>query len=283
MKPLVLAGIVTRNRAEILPKALASVCAQQYPSLQVAVVDNGSTDGTEALADRFTNVLWTRWRDNRGYMAARNHLMETADASYFVSLDDDACFLGCDEIAMAVDYLERNPRVAAAAFDILSPDRPDPVPRIEPTRAAMFIGCGHVLRLSAIQQVGGYESVPGSYGGEEKDLCLRLLDDGFEIVKLPGVHVWHEKSSLSREMPAQHRSGVCNDLVMTLRRTPVGLLPAALLAKFYRHSVFALKHGLIGPCLEGFGLFARSLPMILRSRHPVRTATLRAFRRLSKA
>src|SRR5436853_1462944 len=114
----------------------------------------------------------------------------------------------------------------------------------------MFVGCGHVLRLSAVREVGGYEAVPGSYGGEEKDLCLRLLDAGYQLVKLPGVHVWHDKTLVARDLVAQHRSGVCNDLVLTLRRTPTLLLPVALLVKLYRHWRFSLSHGLTEPCLE---------------------------------
>jgi GT2 family glycosyltransferase len=281
MTRTVLVGIVTRNRASILPKAVLSALSQRGCQVRVAVIDNGSTDSTAELAGRFPMVEWTRWQSNRGYMAARNHWMTSACEDYFVCLDDDAWFVEGDEIELAVNMLEQNPDIAAAAFDILSPDRPDPVPRGTPRPAAMFIGCGHVLRLAAVRGVGVYESVPGSYGGEEKDLCLRLLDAGYEILKLPGVHVWHEKTPISREIPAQHRSGVCNDLVMTLRRAPTHWLPAALAAKFYRHSMFSLKHGLTRPCLEGFGLFARSVPAILRSRRPVRAATLRTFMRLA--
>jgi GT2 family glycosyltransferase len=283
MTPTVLVGIVTRDRAGILPNSLESALSQRCAAIRVAVIDNGSSDGTSDLRKKFSSVEWIRWQTNRGYMAARNYWMTSACEDYFVSLDDDAWFIRGDEIALAIDVLEGNPNIAAVAFDILSLDRPDPVTRDTARPTAMFIGCGHVLRLAAVRSVGAYESVPGSYGGEEKDFCLRLMDAGYEIVKLPGVHVWHDKTPVSREIPAQHRSGVCNDLVMTLRRTPTALLPAALLTKFYRHSVFSLKHGLTWPCLEGFGLFARSIPAILRSRRPVKASTLRAYMRLARA
>ena len=67
----------------------------------------------------------------------------------------------------------------------------------------MFIGCGHVVRLAAVHAVGVYEPAPGSYGGEEKDLSLRLMDAGYAILSLPGVHVWHEKTSIARVVPKQ--------------------------------------------------------------------------------
>lgn len=87
---------------------------------------------------------------------------------------------------------------------------------------------------------------------------------------------------LARDVDAQHRSGVCNDLVMTLRRTPVLVLPLALLTKTFRHLMHARKHKLLRPCLEGFALFAKSVPDALRMRRPVKNATLREFLNLTR-
>jgi GT2 family glycosyltransferase len=279
----VLVGIVTRNRASTLPKAIASALGQTGSSIRVAVLDDGSTDGTSAVAAQFPEVAWTRWDVNRGYRPARNHLMEAATATYYASLDDDAWFLRGDEIAIAVQLLEERPSAGAVAFDILSPDRPQTTGRGAPRRVGMFIGCGHLVRLSAVREVGAYEATPGSYGGEEKDLCLRLMDAGYEVLALPGVHVWHEKSSIARVIPEQHASGVCNDLTLAVRRTPGPLLPLALAVKGYKHLLFSWRYGLLRPCLRGILLFLRSLSTVWRLRRPVKTATLREFMRLSSS
>jgi GT2 family glycosyltransferase len=146
----------------------------------------------------------------------------------------------------------------------------------------MFIGCGHVLRLDAVRRLNGYAAFPGSYGGEEKDLCLRLLDAGYRVVKMPGTHVWHDKTEVQRDLSAQHRSGVCNDLTLTLRRTPLALLPAAVGWKVIRHLQFSARAQLLAPCLDGFRLVARSLPEIWNGREAVNSATLRRFARLSR-
>jgi GT2 family glycosyltransferase len=277
----VVVGIVTRNRAAVVTRAIASALAQTGASIRVAVLDDGSSDGTPAVAGQFPEVAWTRWDVNRGYRPARNYLMQAAAETYYASLDDDAWFLRGDEIAIAVRLLEERPSAGAVAFDILSPDRPREESRGAPRRVGMFIGCGHIVRLSAVRAVGAYEATPGSYGGEEKDLCLRLMDAGYDVLALPGVHVWHEKSSIARVIPEQHASGVCNDLALAVRRTPAPLLPLALVAKGYRHLLFSWKHGLIGPCFRGILLFVRSLSAIWRLRRPVKTATLREFVRLS--
>lgn len=283
MDDSVVVGIVTKDRVGLLKKAIQSAIAQKEANVRTVVLDDGSTDETIDLVASFPEIIWIRREESGGYISARNELMANADCDYFVSLDDDAWFFGCDEIALAVNFLKKNHSAAAVAFDILSPDHPESKQPSEPQAVATFIGCGHVLRISAVREVGWYEVTPGSYGGEEKDLCLRLMDAGYQIVRMPGVHVWHDKSVTARNAILQHQSAICNDLVMTLRRTPLLILPIALLSKFYRHSKFSLGHGLMRPCLQGFRLFLRSIPTVLRTRRPVRTATLRAFVRLARA
>ena len=206
----VLVGITTRNRAALLPKALASAQAQQFPGLKIAVLDDGSTDSTPDVRARFPAVRWERQPEPCGIIESRNRLMATAETEFYVSLDDDAWFLDGDEIGVAVARLQSRSDLGAIAFDILSPDRPNPVGRTTPQPAGMFIGCGHVLRLSAVRAAGGYAPTPGIYGSEERDLSLRLADLGYAIERMPGVHVWHEKAWPGRDWFPLHRSGVCN-------------------------------------------------------------------------
>ena len=277
----VLVGISTHNRADILAKAIASALSQSYGRLKVAVIDDASSDETPSIAGRFPKVDWTRWDVNKGYVAARNQMMLGSDARYYVSLDDDAWFIEGDEIAVAVDILERHPDIAAVAFDILSPDRPAKTDRKPFAPAAMFIGCGHVLRLDVVKQLNGYAKFPGSYGGEEKDLCLRLLDAGYCVVKLPGVHVWHDKSLTARDSYTQHESAVCNDLTIAVRRTPLLVVPIAVAWKLFRHMKFALGAHTVAACLSGMRAFLRCLPAVWRDRSPVQLRTLQRYSKLS--
>jgi hypothetical protein len=210
-------------------------------------------------------------------------MMLTAAEEYYVSLDDDSWFICGDEIAIAVNFLDRHPEAAAVAFDILSPDRSQSVSRGPRQSVAVFIGCGHVLRLSAVRELGGYAQFPGGYGGEEKDLCIRLIDKGYQIVKFDGVHVWHEESSLARDPLQQHCSGVCNDLALTLRNVPLGVLFPILAWKISKHIRFAHRMGLMRPCLHGLRDFAAAAADIWRVRHPVRLASLAQYRALSQS
>ena len=281
-QPSVLAGITTRNRASILPKALDSLRAAARPGLSITVLDDASHDETPALRSRYPEVRWLRHEQPAGIIESRNELMRGAAADFFLCLDDDAWFMRGDELALALDHLAANPTVAAVAFDILSPDRPAPVPRRAPLPVAMFIGCGHILRLSAVQAAGYYAPSPGTYGSEEKDLCLRLADLGFQVVRLPGVHVWHDKAWSGRDNHPLHRSGVCNEMVMTLRRCPFPDLLFVLPLKVVSYLWFWLRmpsHLRAG--LAGLADFMRHSPAIWRSRRPVQRATFWRFRRQS--
>jgi glycosyltransferase involved in cell wall biosynthesis len=274
----ILVGITTHNRAAVLPRAVASALDQSGVQLRVAVHDDGSTDATTTLARGYGEVEWTRSDQPLGLRAVRQRWMQRTDADFFVSLDDDAWFRHGDEIAVALHHLEADPALAAVAFDILSPDAPEPQPRREPNLKSMFVGCGHMLRLSAAQAVGGYAEMPGPYGAEEKDLCLRLADAGHRIAFLPGVHVWHEKAWGNRDQAALHRSGVCNELVMTTRRCPLPDVLLVLPLKVVSFALFWLrqpKYRRAG--WDGLRDFLRLRRVVWRSRQPVRRTTFWRF------
>ncbi|MFO0789229.1 MAG: glycosyltransferase [Pirellulales bacterium] len=275
--PTVLVGIITHNRAGILQKSIQSALQQSYAHVQVAVVDDASIDETAALAARFPSVRWTRFDSPRGYLEARNLLMRESSADYYLSLDDDAWFMGADEIAVAIDYLERNRHVAALALDILSPDRATTADRTAARPTNTFIGCGHVLRLNAVREAGYYTPGPEPYGAEEKDLCLRLRDCGHEVYLMPGVHVWHDKAEVGRDLRAQQSSNVCNDLAFALRRCPLPLLIVVLPYKVLSHFRYALRHNLLAQCFRGVGRFLRHFPSGWKHRAPVSATTFQEF------
>jgi len=279
----VLIGITTYNRAEILAKSIQSALDQNFPNKEVAVFDDASTDDTPRLKKRFPQVRWLRVETNQGYLVGRNALMRETDADFYLSLDDDAWFMTRDEVSIGVDLLTKHPDVAALAYDILSPDRPNAASRTQPTPTHMFIGCGHMLRLTAVREVGYYTPNPGSYGSEEKDLCVRLLDHGYELLFLHGVHVWHEKTMQSRDVEAQHRSGVCNDLVFALRRCPLPLALWLIPGKVVSQLRFGISNGLIRSCLKGIALFFRSIPRVASTRRAVSTQAFNEYRRRQRA
>lgn len=275
--PSVLIGITTHNRADILPKALASAAEQDYPNKRTVVMDDASSDGTADLRRAYPEVEWIRHDPPRGYRENRNQMMQYQGLDYYVSLDDDAWFLQTDEIALAVARMEENPTIGAIAFDVLSPTEPNVKIRAAAREATTYIGCGHLLRITAVSQAGWYEDSPGAYGGEERDLCIRLMDLGYRIEFLPGVHVWHDKAWTGRDWYPLHRSGVCNDLVMAGRRCPFPDVLAVISFKIFSHLRFGLKkREMLRPALAGMLMFFLNIPAVFRTRKSV---TREVFRR----
>ena len=256
----VLIGITSKNRVSILPKAINSAIEQNYPDKEVMVYDDASADGTAGLVTQYPQVKWLISEVTHGYLYARNLFLTQSDAGIFCSLDDDSWFLNNTALTTAVSYMEANPDTGAIAFDILSPDDTDKVQLldVEPVETNKYIGCGHLLRVDIVKQLGGYSPNPGYYGGEEKDLCIRLIDAGYKIIKLKGLYIWHDKTNVARDEKKQHRSGVCNDMVFTFRRTPGILLLPSLIIKLYKHFIFGVKYKkgfLLVPCLKGLADF----------------------------
>ncbi len=276
-QPLVTIGIATRNRCDLLRKAIGSALGQTWPTKEVVVVDDASTDGTSDLAKEFPSVRWVRREAPGGYMSARNEMMLGSGAKYFCGLDDDAWFVGDDALGVAIRAMEANPGWGAVAFDILDPGRPDPVSRGGSRPVDTFIGCGHMLRLDTVRAVSGYVPMPASYGCEEKDLCLRLFDRGVDVVVLPGVHVWHEKAPIERIEWRQRASGVCNDMAFALRRFPWSSLWWRLPAKAINHLQFGLRRGFAIPYLVGLTWFMIAARSVLRTRAAVSPEALKRF------
>lgn len=277
----VLIGITSKNRAAILPKAIESALQQDYSNKEIAVFDDASTDGTALLKDSFPQVNWTLSKEPRGLMFARNFFLGISDADYFCSLDDDAWFMSDDAIRIALDYMDKNKDVAAVGFEILSPDRnrKSDTDKIEAVETNRYIGCGHILRVSTAKSVGMYIATPGFYGSEEKDLCIRMIDAGYRIVKLKNLFVWHDKTNIARDFKLQHRSGVCNDLAFMWRRTPFIYLVPSFFSKLYKHFIFSArykKENLIKPYFMGIFDFFRAVIMHRIRRKPV---SIKAFKK----
>jgi len=82
--------LATRNRADLLPRAISSVLEQTYPRWQLVIVDDGSDDGTPALLARLDDPRVTVVSQGHlGLSSARNAGLDKAAGEYVAYLDDD--------------------------------------------------------------------------------------------------------------------------------------------------------------------------------------------------
>ena len=103
-------AIAVYNQAHFLADALDSVMAQTRPVDEIIVVDDGSHDHPETVADRYPEVRLIR-QDNAGLSAARNTglLEATGDLILFLDADD---MLRPEAIATALTFYAANPDAA---------------------------------------------------------------------------------------------------------------------------------------------------------------------------
>src|SRR5712672_3418309 len=121
--PLVSVVIPAYNCARVIGDALDSVVDQNYPALEVLVVDDGSTDETCDVVARYGSAVTLIKQRNAGAAVARNEGMRRARGKYVALLDADDLWLP-GKLQLQVDYLERNPDVAMSCtrWRLLHPD-----------------------------------------------------------------------------------------------------------------------------------------------------------------
>jgi glycosyltransferase involved in cell wall biosynthesis len=85
------------NRATLLPRAVASIQAQDFPDLEILIVDDGSKDNTaevvETLQRTESRIRYVRHVVNRGEAAARNTGLAEANGELIAFLDSDDAWL----------------------------------------------------------------------------------------------------------------------------------------------------------------------------------------------
>jgi glycosyltransferase involved in cell wall biosynthesis len=106
--PLVSVIVPTYNRAALVYAAVESVLRQSYRNFEVVVVDDGSSDGTEAELGKFGNAIRYFRQDNRGVNAARNTAIARSNGQLLAFLDDDDLWQPF-KLQLQVDLLHQHP------------------------------------------------------------------------------------------------------------------------------------------------------------------------------
>lgn len=98
------------NTAEYLPKCLDSVCGQTYKNLEIICVDDGSTDGSGDIAERYAEKdprVQVIHKANEGESSARNVGLQHSTGEYvaFVDCDD---WLEANMYEVMISAMKRN-------------------------------------------------------------------------------------------------------------------------------------------------------------------------------
>jgi glycosyltransferase involved in cell wall biosynthesis len=116
MQPSLTSVIIpTYNRAGYLPVTVESALAQEGTEVEVIVVDDGSTDDTQAVVERHRNDWGERfryvWQENAERCAARNHGLRLARGEFMAFFDSDDLWRP-NHLSTCVEALRKNPDAA---------------------------------------------------------------------------------------------------------------------------------------------------------------------------
>ena len=108
--PRVTVAMPVYNGAKTLPRAISSVLSQTSNDFELLVIDDGSSDESIAVIERFRDprIRLLVHEQNRGLAATRNHLVEQSRGDYTAWLDQDD-WAHPERIAVQVKALDAAP------------------------------------------------------------------------------------------------------------------------------------------------------------------------------
>lgn len=216
--PLVSVVVASYNGARTLEACLESLQHLNYPSYEVILVDDGSTDRTPDIAAQFPNVRYVRHTSNLGLSVARNSGIESS-AGEIVAFTDSDCRADEDWLYYVVSDLLNSRFVGIGGHNLLpledswvaaavmvSPGGPAHVMLTD--RVAEHIpGCNMAFYKWALEEVGCFDPLFRK-AGDDVDICWRLQQRGYKIGFSPGGFVWHYRRSTARDyLRQQHGYG----------------------------------------------------------------------------
>ena len=209
--------IPTYNRKDILRKTLAAYCSQSESQeiLEILVVDDGSTDGTDSVVAQsgLESPIPIRYfrQDNRGIGSARNHGIREARGEIILFGDDDViptANLVSEHLAWHRNYPEAS--VGVLGYVCWSPE-------VHPTPFMKWLGLDGVLfgyrdlsrgmqvefahcyfnntslKIEFLRENGTFDEDFRSYGYEDVELGYRLIKRGLRLLYNPDALGYHYK------------------------------------------------------------------------------------------
>lgn len=248
---------------------LESLTHLSYPSFEIVIIDNGSTDGSsETIRARYPSVTVIRNETNRGFAHACNQGLQHVfgkGAEFAMLLNNDT-LIAPDMLTNLVSTARSYPNTGIFGPKICYADRPDvpwftgirfnrPIyivrtasPKYQvqsdvPVRVDFISGCGMLIRRSVYDAVGGLSEDYFMYY-EDLDFCLRARQAGWLAMYVPTALMWHvlSVSSGGKDSPLKQYFQVKSSLIFYRRHTRGGWYVLNLTIRVFHAVWTALGH-----------------------------------------
>ena len=187
------------NEGEVIGEAIHSLLMMDYPTLEILVVDDGSTDNTADVVRRWESrgggvEVRLVSKRNGGKAAALNTGISQARYPFVLCMDADS-WMEPGTLRAAMGRFE-DPTVGAVAGNVKVANRKGLLARLQaldyieglnmPRRAQGFVAAVNIVpgpvgifRKEALEEVGGYDT---DTFAEDADLTLKLVTAGWKIL-----------------------------------------------------------------------------------------------------
>lgn len=213
--PKVSVTISSYNRKKDLIECLRSIKENDYPNLEIIIVDNGGIDGTaKAVKATFPDIKVVRTEKNLGVSGGKNLAIKNAskDSDYLFLLDDDYV-LKKNAISELVKAIDGKKEYGAATAKVLYFDDPEIV-QLAGSKVGLFTGINHIrsgsdgkefskfvdtegiggtglVKMEVIEKVGLYDE-NYHYYYEDADLGIRIIKADYKILFVPTSRILHK-------------------------------------------------------------------------------------------
>ncbi|MET0515344.1 MAG: glycosyltransferase [Nitrospiraceae bacterium] len=171
------------NQGPFIGEAIESALAQTSPACEILVVDDGSTDHTEQVVGRYSDVRYIR-QTNQGLLGVtRNRGIKETTGTYVVFLDGDDRLLP-DHLEKSLKAFQKRPNAAVVCglFRIFGEQKGTVSHTCDPADSygtvIRFPSIAHILtamfKRSILAQAGNFRADRAINGCEDFELFLRL-------------------------------------------------------------------------------------------------------------
>ena len=184
-RPLVSVIIPVFNGERFIKEAIENVLSQKYPALEIIIINDGSTDGTDEIINQLSVDIRYFTQNNSGPAAARNKGIRDASGEFITFLDADDLWPE-NNLNIMVDEMLKNPdmEVIRGYAQLMEVNKKSGCYEYVGNPKESFpdyIGAA-IYRKSAFEKVGLFD--PMLRFGEDSDWFLRAGEMKLNIKRL---------------------------------------------------------------------------------------------------
>ncbi|HOS82995.1 MAG TPA: glycosyltransferase family 2 protein [Methanolinea sp.] len=267
--PLVSFCIPTKNNEDTLEKCLASIVNQNYPNLEIIIVDGYSTDNTISIAKRYTKNIFF---DSGKLGEVRQKSINFSNGEIIALFDSDIVIPHRNWLINALKFFNYSDNVSTIWPKNTALPNSSNIQKLYFNLWEMlienriktgkgFLGGGNSLFLRrCLEEI--YEINKDIHWGEDFDLSKKLREKGYSVIFLSDP-LYHDTMRTLKQFYQKQFVGA-----KTFTQTGFHIMGLSIKDVFFEHFIIGFKGMFIGLLVKRdlswlyypFLLFARLLP-----------------------